>query len=136
MPPFLGDSSIHHDDGNEFTGFTSGLLNSIVVSKSKMDDWVEYQKAKIDEREASFQLKLEQEQKSIDSLVTNLLGVQLERGLSLRQSEEEESSSQEDENLSHKKKALQEQQTKLDHDLAKLQSELKNREKRVQGECF
>jgi hypothetical protein len=100
-----------------------------------MDDWVDYQKAKIDQEEESYRLKLQEEQDSIDSLATNILGIQMERGLSVKSQEgSEETDQQQAENLSNKKNALEKQLTSLEYDLQKLRPEFKMREKRIQGE--
>eukprot|EP00980_Cylindrotheca_fusiformis_P023724 scaffold10871_cov177-Cylindrotheca_fusiformis.AAC.4 len=131
MPPFAEESQTVDDlDSTPKTGFTVGLFDTIALSKSKLNNWAEIQKAKIDEEAEIYSRKLELEQKAIDSLVANLLGVQLERGLNL--GPESSTDDSHNENLSKRKSALQEEEKHLRIEIEKLKSEYADREKRVQ----
>lgn len=132
MPPFLEET--HTVDEFDFppqTGFTSSLMNTIVVSKSKFNDWVGVQKAKIDKDAETYRQQLEHEQQAIDALVTNLLGVQLERGLNFHPVEGNGESH--NQNNSNRKKSLEDERQSLTIDIENLQSEFIIRKQRVQG---
>jgi hypothetical protein len=135
MPP-LSSADAHHSDSNHVVqyqpGFTSSLLNSIIVSKSKMSEWSEMEKAKADAVAEAYRQTLLQEQASIDAQAANLLSLQIERGLNVQQSEEEASDSK-SESIEARKKALGEKQAKLELEIIKLQTECDNRSKRVEG---
>jgi hypothetical protein len=132
MPPLLEEThTVDEFDAPPQTGFTSSLMDTIIVSKSKHNDWAEIQKANIDKEAESYRQMLEQEQKCIDSLVTNLLGVQLERGLNIHP--DDGSDENHARNLSNRKNALEDEEAKLELDLQQLKSEFITREKRVQG---
>ena len=128
MPPFADEHTVQ-----DHTGFTSNLLDTIQLSKARMIDWAEGEKAKIDDEAAAYRKKLDYEQGCIDSLATNLLGVQFERGLNTRPEDDEGNDQEQNENLANRKVALEKQQAKLESDLSKLKSEYSVREKRVQG---
>jgi hypothetical protein len=135
MPPFSSSAEIDHGDRDmkPQTGFTSGLMDTILVSKSKLQSWAEFEKAKADTVAESFRQNLMQEQASIDSQVTSLLAVQMERGLNVH-SDDSNIDDDQSESLANQKKALEGQQAALEMETAKLQTEHQKREKRVLGE--
>jgi hypothetical protein len=113
------------------TGFSSELLDKLVMSRSKVEEWVQHEKAKADKVAEDYRQQLMQEQAKVDTKVTNLLAVQLERGLNMKSEGEENDNS---ESLAKKKVALEEQRTMLESEVEKLEKERQNREKRVKGE--
>lgn len=114
------------------TGFTSSLLDKLVVSRSKVEEWVQHEKAKADKVAEAYRQQLMQEQTQIDTKVTNLLAVQLERGLSVKNEGEENDENAE--SIAKRKVALEEQRNMLESEVEKLQTEYQTREKRVKGE--
>jgi len=133
MPPLSFD--FHHGERDPLTttvGFTSSLMNTLVVSRSKMQQWAEFEKAKADKVAESYRLTLIAEQAAIDEQATNILSVQLERGLKV--SDEDESRDNvdvQDNNIVTKKKDLEEEKVSLEEEISKLEQEFENREKRV-----
>mmetsp|Transcript_113085 Transcript_113085/g.316008 ORF Transcript_113085/g.316008 Transcript_113085/m.316008 type:complete len:257 (+) Transcript_113085:84-854(+) len=111
------------------TGFTSSLLDKLVVSRSKVEEWVQHEKAKADKVAEAYRQQLMQEQAQIDTKVTNLLAVQLERGLSVKNEGEENDENAE--SIAKRKVALEEQRNMLESEVEKLQTEYQTREKRV-----
>lgn len=135
MPP-LFSTDAHHSDSDHVVqyqpGFTSSLMNSIIVSKSKMSEWAEMEKAKADAVAETYRQTLLQEQASVDAQAANLLSLQIERGLNVQQNEEETSDSK-SESIAARKKALEKEQAMLELEIIKLQTECENRNKRVKG---
>lgn len=122
--------------GNDFdtsprTGFSLALLETIEVSKAKMDRWVEIQKAKIDEEAAEYNRQLEKEQREIDELTSKIMRAQFERGSRMRPDEDEDQNHTE--NLENRKAMLEIEQTQLAFKIDSLKMECKNRKKRVEG---
>lgn len=113
------------------TGFTSGLLQKLVVSRSKVEEWVQHEKAKAERVAEEYRQQLMIEKAQIDSKTTTLLAVQLERGLSVKSEGDENDNA---ESIANRKSALEEQQTLLQSEIEKLKEEYQSREKRVQGE--
>jgi len=117
------------------TGFTTDLMNTLIASRSKVEKWVQHEQAKAEREAEEYRQQLLQEQKQIDGMSADLLALQVQRGLSVSRSGEEN----EDENLesmAHQKQALEKQQVLLESEIRKLQSSLEVRQKRVQGEYF
>jgi uncharacterized protein YdaT len=135
MPP-LFSTDAHHSDSDHAAqyrpGFTSSLMNSIIMSKSKMSEWAEMEKAKADTVAETYSQTLQQEQASIDAQATDLLSLQIERGLHVQQNEEE-MSDRKSESIAARKKALEEKQAMLESEIIKLQTECEYRNKRVKG---
>jgi hypothetical protein len=135
MPPLFSTNARHGDSDHVFQyqpGFTSSLMNFIIVSKSKMSEWAEMEKAKADAVAETYRQTLLQEQASIDAQAANLLSLQIERGLNVQETEEERSDSK-SESIAARKKALGKKQTMLELEIITLQTECENRSKRVKG---
>jgi len=115
-------------DASPRTGFTLTLLETIEASKAKMDRWVDIQKAKIDEEEATYNRTLEKEQKEIDDLASKIMRAQFESGSRIRPEEDENQT----ENLLNRKAMLEIEQTNLAFKIDSLKMECKNRKKRVE----
>lgn len=144
MPPF-SSSFQSVDVDNDFrgsnmaglttttTGFTSMLLQSIVTSKSKMEEWAQHEKAKADALAESYRQNLMEQQAMIDSKSTELLAVQMERGMKIDINNSNPEEDNTEDNLASRKQALEEQMTNMQIEIMKLQAEKENRERRVQG---
>jgi len=112
------------------SGFTSKLLDTIAISKSKMNEWAEREKAKADKDAESYRKKVEEQQASIDSQVSSLLAIQAQRGLKVDDTAED---ANQVENIATQKTALEEQQRELEDEISKLSIEHQTREKRIKG---
>jgi septin family protein len=138
MPPLSFD--FHHGESDSraatgTVGFTSSLMNTIVVSRSKMQQWAEFEKAKADKVAESYRLKLLEEQASIDAQTADLLSVQLERGLKVVDGDEsQECNDIQEDNIVSKKHDLEEEKASLQAEISRLEQDFENREKRVSGE--
>ena len=135
MPPLFSTDAHHSDSGHVVhyqPGFTSSLINSIIVSKSKMSEWAEMEKAKADAVAETYRQTLRQEQASIDAQAANLLSLQIERGLNVQENEEEMSDNK-SESIAARKKVLEKNQAMLELEIIKLQTECENRKKGVKG---
>lgn len=133
MSPFAGIPSGNYAVTPQ-TGFTSGLLDKLVASRSKVEEWVQHEKAKAEKAAEEYRQQLMQEQSQIDTKITNLLAVQLERGLSVTSNEGEEHDNSE--SIATRKTALEEQRAMLESEIEKLAKEYQNRENRVKGESL
>jgi hypothetical protein len=138
MPPLSFD--FHHgerDPRATTVGITTSLMNTLVVSRSKMQQWAEFEKAKADKVAESYRLHLIEEQAAIDEQATNLLSVQLERGLKVVDGDESHDNIDiQDNNIVTKKKDLEEEKVSLEGEISRLEQEFENREKRVSGELY
>jgi uncharacterized protein YdaT len=132
MPPLASSlfAQPHDHGGQSQLGFTRSLMDTIVISRSKIDEWVEMEKAKADAVAEDYRQKLISEQASIDAQVANLLSVQLERGLSVQNKDKAKNNS---ESIATRKQALEQQKTALEAEIEKLQVEFDKRDKRVKG---
>ena len=115
-----------------------------MVSKSKVNQWVEHEKAKADAASESYFQRLKQEQAVIDSQAAELLTIQLEMGMKFKGSisgrganvDDAERRSNNGDDIATKKQALEHEITKLQIEVLKLQTERDNRERRVKGKSF
>lgn len=112
------------------TGFSSVLMDKLVASRSRIEEWVQHEKAKAEQAAEEYRQQLMQEKAEIEKKKTDLLAVQLERGLSVKNDEDEHDNA---ESIANRKSALEEQRAKLESEVEKLKGEYQTREKRVQG---
>jgi hypothetical protein len=117
------------------TSVTSDLINKLIASRSKVEQWVQHEKAKAEKEAEEYRQKLMHEKKSVDTKYANLLALQMQRGLAVSQSEEVKDHDNL-KSIATQKQALEEQQTLLQSEIRKLDLECEIRKKRVQGECF
>ncbi|KAG7361399.1 chromosome segregation protein Spc25 [Nitzschia inconspicua] len=147
MPPYSSpfSTSSTHDDGvlerpharaggSTSIGFSSALLETIAVSKLKMEGWAQNEMAKADAVAESYRQRLLQEQAEIDARSTELLAIQMERGMRINNNENSTSSEEEsnDNNIVSRKQALEEQVTAIQIEIMKLTTERDNRQRRIQ----
>jgi hypothetical protein len=108
-------------------------MNNLIASRSKVEVWVQHEKAKVEKEAEEYRQQLMQEQKLIDTKSATLLALQLQRGLSVSHNGEEKDQG----NLASiatKKQALEDQQRLLESEIRKLESGYEHRKKRVEGE--
>ena len=131
MPPLnipAGDYAVR-----PYSSITSGLMNTILVSKSKVREWAEHEKAKADSVAESYRQKVEEQQAAVDNQATTLLAVQLERGMQFDNKEGVDEDTDQAESIAARKTSLEEQKHELETEIAKLDDECKSREHRVHG---
>jgi hypothetical protein len=145
MPPYSSPAPAPTHDDNDFgrpharvvavsTGFTSTLLESIANSKSQMELWAQHEMAKADAVAESYRQCLIQEQAEIDARLTELLTIQMERGMKIDvDTVDKHENSDNNNNLVSRKQALEEQTTALQIEVMKLTTERDNRERRIRG---
>ncbi|KAL3917634.1 MAG: hypothetical protein SGILL_004624 [Bacillariaceae sp.] len=144
MPPYsspFSAAATHHngDLSRSYTrgtsssslGFTSNLMETIAVSKSKMNEWARHEKAKADATAESYRQRLMQEQAVIDAKSTELLAVQMERGMKLEAQNDDDASQDTADNIASRKQALEEETSAVQMEIMKLQTEKENRQGRV-----
>lgn len=117
-------------DSRPQKGFTSSLLATIKASRTKIEKWVEHEKAKTDRIVEEHRKQFMREQAQIDTKVTTLLALQLERGLAVSKEPEDHDGA---ESIAMRKGALEEQRRSLEAELEKLREEYASRENRVRG---
>lgn len=98
-------------------GFTSQLRETLIVSRSKLDDWVEHEKAKADAAAEQFRQTRNVHQQMIDEKITNLLALQLEGGLSVAETNKPVTDSAMEE-IKAQKEAVKAQMVVLEQQLA------------------
>ena len=148
MPPYSSPfSAAAHNNGDlsrSYTtaaraasslGFTSNLMETIAVSKSKMEEWARHEKAKADAVAEAYRQRLMQEQAVIDAKSTELLAVQMERGMKLETADDEASQNTAD-NIASRKQALEEETSAVQMEIMKLKTEKENRQERVKSKNF
>lgn len=138
MPPYTpafvnyGNDSGGHKNSLGL-GFTSPLLENISKSKSKIQDWVDHEKSKMDSKAESYRETLLEQERIIQSQVGELAIVQRERGM-----DDEivkcvtENDDDHRENIAVQKQSLEDQSAKVQIDIMKLKTERDNRARRVQ----
>jgi len=139
MPPYTpsfvnyGNDSDGHRNSLGL-GFTSPLLDTISKSKSKIQDWVDYEKSKMDSKAESYRETLMEQETIIKSQVAELAIVQRERGMDDEMVERVNENDDDDhrENIAVQKQSLEEQSAKVRIDIMKLKTERDNRARRVQ----
>lgn len=117
------------------TGFTSDLMNKLIVSRSRVKEWVQHEKANAEKEAEAYRQQLLQEQEQIDTKSANLLALQLQRGLSLDNDRENDGCTNV-ESIANQKHGLEEQQKLLESEIEKLKVEFQSRANRVQGMFF
>jgi len=139
MPPYTpsfvnyGNDSDGHKNSLGL-GFTSPLLDTISKSKSKIQDWVDYEKSKMDSKAESYRETLMEQETIIKSQVAELAIVQRERGMDdeMVKCVNENDDDDHRENIAVQKQSLEEQSAKVRIDIMKLKTERDNRARRVQ----
>ena len=117
-------------DSRPHRGFTSSLLATLNASRAKVERWVQHEKTKADAIAEEYRKQFSREQAQIDTKVTTLLALQLERGLAVSSERDDKDIS---DSIAVRKSALEEQRSSLESELEKLREEYTSREKRVQG---
>ena len=113
------------------TGFSSSLLERLVASRSKVEEWVQHEKAKADKVADDYRQQLMQEQAQIDTKAKSLVAIQQTLGLSVFSEGGENDNSA---SIAKRKIALEEQRAMMESEVEKLAKEYQSREKRVKGE--
>mmetsp|Transcript_13823 Transcript_13823/g.28529 ORF Transcript_13823/g.28529 Transcript_13823/m.28529 type:complete len:263 (+) Transcript_13823:76-864(+) len=129
MPPYTSLTNYGNDSDGIVLGFTSPLIETIANSRSKIQNWADREKAKMDSAAELYRTSLVEQEELINSRMEELTMVQRELGT------DDAATSSEDnrpENIAEQKKSLEEQVQKAQIDIMKLKTERGNRERRVQ----
>ena len=107
-------------------GFTSELRQTLIVSRAKLDEWIELQKAEADAVCEQYRQTRSLHQQRLDQTVTSLLAAQLESGLSVAETSGSSANSQ-------KKQDFLEKQQQIREQIAKYQAKLSEKQALVEG---
>lgn len=118
MPPFAASS-------NQL-GFTGSLLTTLRESRAKLDAFVDDQMEQADAAAAAHETRVAQEQSLVDSQVSNLLQVELERGLHVKNEENAVG-------LAKRRKELARQQDGVQQEIQSLLEKQTEQEKNLKG---
>jgi primase-polymerase (primpol)-like protein len=111
-------------------GFTSHLRESLILSRSKVETWVEHEKAQADAVYERSKQTRASHQHRIDQALTNLLALQLEGGLAVS---ETESTTKKEKNLAARKEELLREQEAVESEIASLAKKQAQRKAQLQG---
>eukprot|EP00429_Kryptoperidinium_foliaceum_P056110 CAMPEP_0176089232 /NCGR_PEP_ID=MMETSP0120_2-20121206/44688_1 /TAXON_ID=160619 /ORGANISM="Kryptoperidinium foliaceum, Strain CCMP 1326" /LENGTH=257 /DNA_ID=CAMNT_0017423109 /DNA_START=131 /DNA_END=904 /DNA_ORIENTATION=- len=111
------------------TGFSSALMDKLTASRALVEQWVQHEKAKIEKVKEEYRQEYEEQKKQLDAKNANLLAIQFERGLTVKNENNAEGSNAE--SIAKRKDALEQQQKQLESEIEKLREECSSREKRL-----
>eukprot|EP00544_Gedaniella_sp_CCMP2646_P006118 CAMPEP_0202497394 /NCGR_PEP_ID=MMETSP1361-20130828/22663_1 /ASSEMBLY_ACC=CAM_ASM_000849 /TAXON_ID=210615 /ORGANISM="Staurosira complex sp., Strain CCMP2646" /LENGTH=244 /DNA_ID=CAMNT_0049128983 /DNA_START=27 /DNA_END=761 /DNA_ORIENTATION=+ len=130
MPPFASPDQL---------GFTGSLLTTLRESRAKLDAFIDDQMEQADAAAAAHEARVAQEQTFVDAQVSNLLQVELERGLyenggnnekAVGLAKRREELARQEDGVKHEIQSLQAKQTEQEKNLKALQQEeAKHRER-------
>jgi glucan-binding YG repeat protein len=110
-------------------GFTSHLRESLLLSRSRVETWVEHEKAQADAVYERSKQTRASHQHRIDQALTNLLALQLEGGLAVS---ETESTTKIEKNLAARKEELLREQEAVESEIASLAKKQAQRKAQLQ----
>ena len=120
-------------------GFSSPLFESISKSKSKLQNWVDHEKSKMDSRAESYLESLAEHEAMIKKEAAELAIIQKERGIDNEVFEDENGRLDNNADIDHpqniaaQKKVLEKQIANVQIEIIELKTERDNRGKRVHG---
>lgn len=121
MPPFASSDQL---------GFTGSLLTTLRESRAKLDAFVDDQMEQADAAAAAHEARVAQEQTLVDAQVSNLLEVELERGLNVNNKGGNDDSTI---GLAKRREELKQKQDKVKNEIEGLQAKHAEREKDLKG---
>jgi len=110
-------------------GFTSHLRETLVLSRCKLDEWVEHEKERIDVLAESYRAEQKNHQNRIDRAVASLVALQLEGGLSIA----DKNISVSHRDLTKEKEELLQEQERIKDEIEWLRRDLETKHSQVQG---
>ena len=119
MPPFASSDQL---------GFTGSLLTTLRESRAKLDAFVDDQMEQADAAAAAHEARVAQEQTFVDTQVSNLLQVELERGLNVDNKNKESAVG-----LAKRREELARQQDGVKQEIQSLQAKQTEQEKNLKG---
>lgn len=122
MPPFASS--------DQQLGFTSSLLTTLRDSRAKLDAFIDDQMEKTDGEASAHEARCAQEQTLVDAQVSNLLEVELERGMNVNNNEGNEDSRV---GLAKRREELAHQQDVVKEEIEGLQAKQTEKEKNLKG---
>jgi len=120
MPPLASTDQL---------GFTGSLLTTLRDSRAKLDAFIDDQMELADQRAAEHEARVAQEQTLVDAQVSNLLEVELERGLNVNKTGSEDNTV----GLAKRREELARQQEEVRQEVEGLQATQTEREKDLKG---
>lgn len=119
MPPFASPDQL---------GFTGSLLTTLRESRAKLDAFIDDQMEQADAAAAAHEARVAQEQTFVDAQVSNLLQVELERGLYENGGNNEKAVG-----LAKRREELARQQDGVKQEIQSLQAKQTEQEKNLKG---
>ena len=119
MPPLASSDQL---------GFTSSLLTTLRESRAQLDAFIDDQMEQADAAAAAHEARVSQEQTLVDAQVSNLLAVELERGLNLREGNKDNTIG-----LAKRREELARQQDGLKQEIDELQAKVSEQKKELKG---
>ena len=133
--------AVGHHDENYYTssntssslshGFTSKLRSTLILSKSRITEWVEHEKERIDVQAETYRQEVQRHQATLDRAVASLLALQLKGGLNLVENDEE--TKQGDESMMKHSSDLEEEQRQVLHDIERIRQVMQDKEAQIEG---
>lgn len=120
MPPH---ASSHYE-----LGFTSSLLTTLRDSRAKLDAFIDDEMEQADAAAAAHEARVAQEQTLVDSQVSTLLQLELERGMSGGNNNDKDAVG-----LAKRRQELARQQEDVQKEIAELQAKQTEQEKDLKG---
>lgn len=111
-------------------GFTSSLLTTLRESRAQVDAFVESEKERCDQQCVQHEARVAQEQALVDSQVSSLLELELERGLS---NNNDSNNNDNNKGLLKRRQELQRQQEEVKQEIASLQNTQTKRQEELKG---
>lgn len=121
MPPFASSDQL---------GFTGSLLTTLRDSRARLDAFIDDQMEQADAAAAAHEARVAQEQTLVDAQVSNLLEVELERGLNVNNNSGNEDSAV---GLAKRREELARQQDGVKQEIECLQTKQDEKEKDLKG---
>lgn len=110
-------------------GFSTGLLQTLATSRSKIDSYVTKKKAEIDKNCALHEETIDKEQKEIDDAHKKLTDVQVQRGVSTTPRNSRTG-------LAHHKEGLMEELKEVEAKTKEVEVTHAEKEKKIKGEAL
>jgi len=117
-----------------FIGFSANLMSSLADCRGKVESWAEREKKKADQMEQEYNKNLQQEQAKISSLEDQLLSIQFQLGLSVKESGRlKDANKTENSSIVQRQQYLQAEQKRLQSEIAQLEHQKEETRDTVQS---
>jgi hypothetical protein len=129
-------------NNNKYLGFSSRLTDKLAKCRGEVEQWVDREKKLANGMEETYQQTLLNEQSAIDTLEEQLLSVQFQLGINIKenqhpnqqqQQQHEKNTSSPKIGIAQRQQRLLEEQQRLQSDIARLKEEKQERDQRIKG---